>query len=139
MTDVKISVSDGYAKVKLSGHAGYGRDHGLSEGHDIVCSAISVLGQTLVQCVMDMAEANKVILNLLKYEAGVIDLRALAKKDHIDELETTIKTIATGFHLLSIAHPDYVIGGCWIQQKESGMVYTWNSQDTRERPWKGEN
>ncbi len=138
MTCVTIRCKDGYAKVCITGHAGYGYANGLPEGHDIVCSAISMLGQTLVQRMMDMSENKKIVLNMLKCNPGVISFAAIARNDSTEELENTLRTIGTGFQLLSIAQPDYVRGGCWIRGKESGIVYAWNSNDSRERPWKGE-
>ena len=95
MTCVTIRCKDGYAKVCITGHAGYGYINGLPVGHDIVCSAISMLGQTLVQRMMDMAEEKKIILNTLKCESGVISLMAIARNDSVEELETTLHTIGT--------------------------------------------
>lgn len=108
MTNVSITEDKGYVKINIRGHAGYGLKNGLPEGHDIVCAAISMLGQTLVHRLMHMGEEHKIALNTLKYEPGEIDIRVLAKPAHIGELKTTIKTIETGLNLIQDQYPDYI-------------------------------
>ena len=149
MTHVTIMCDGGYTKVQIAGHAGFGYDNGFEEGHDIVCAAVSMLGQTLAQCMMDMSEQKKVVLNTLGFKPGNIHIRAVARNDCISEMETMLKTIAVGYRLLSTAHPEYVQLGCWIRERISGMVYAYGEaslalgkdrekNDSRERPWKGE-
>lgn len=108
MTNVSIRSDRGYAKIVIKGHAGYGMLNNLPEGHDIVCAAISMLGQTLVQRLMDMADEQKVILHNLRCGPGEINVRVLAKRGNRDELETTIKTVEAGMKLIQEQYPDYI-------------------------------
>lgn len=108
MTNVRIKSDKGYAKIIIKGHAGYGMMNHLPEGHDIVCAAISMLGQTLVQRLMDMSDERKVIIHNLRYEPGEINIRVLAKRGNRDELENTIKTVETGMMLIQEQYPDYI-------------------------------
>ena len=48
MTKVNMLFDKGYVKITMKGHAGFAERNNLPEGHDIVCAAISILGQTLV-------------------------------------------------------------------------------------------
>lgn len=120
MTRVIIQMDGGYAKIIIKGHAGYGVRNNLPEGHDIVCASISVLGQTLVQRLMDMAETEekKAIIYTLKCEPGEINVRILAKSRHKEELETTIRTIVRGMELIQERYPDYIKVGVLDLKKD---------------------
>ena len=67
MTKIKITNVPGYCHIRIEGHAGYGFANLLPEGNDIVCAAISVLGQTAAQCIMDMSDAGKVGIKAVSY------------------------------------------------------------------------
>lgn len=108
MTTVNIRSDRGYVKIIIKGHVGYGMTNHLPEGHDIVCAAISMLGQTLVQRLMDMADEKKVIIHNLMYGPGEINVRVLSKPGNREELETTIKTVETGMKLIQEQYPDYI-------------------------------
>lgn len=108
MTKVSIRMGGGYAKITIRGHAGYGDANGLAEGHDIVCAAISALGQALVQRLMDMAQEKRVVIYTLKCQPGEINVRILAKARHKEELEITVKTIVRGMELVQEQYPDYI-------------------------------
>ena len=108
MTNVKVTNVPGYCHIRIEGHAGYGFANLLPEGNDIVCAAISVLGQTAAQCIMDMSEAGKVGIKELTIKDALIDIKAIPKQIHKSELDTMVKTIKTGCELLAKAHPAYI-------------------------------
>lgn len=56
MTEITFENVPGYFRLKVEGHAGYGCAMGLPEGHDIVCAAVSAIGQTAAQCMIDLGE-----------------------------------------------------------------------------------
>jgi len=108
MTKVSMLFDKGYVKISVKGHAGFAARNNLPEGHDIVCAAISILGQTLVQRLLTLAEENKILLSLNRYEAGNIDVHAVVKQSHIEEVEATLETIRTGYRMLENEYPDYI-------------------------------
>lgn len=117
MTKVSIINVPGYFKLLIRGHAGYGQAKGLPQGHDIVCAAISTLGQTAAQCMLDLSEEQAVIIREMRVEAGLIDLRVLAKEKAQKRLESMVYTIQRGFELLRDSYPDFV-----ELEVESGLV-----------------
>lgn len=108
MTGVKITNVPGYCHVQIKGHAGYGFNHQMPEGNDIVCAAISMLGQTLAQRIIQMSEEGKLGIKELTVKDALIEIKAIPKATCRDELDITIKTIETGFELLARAHPSYI-------------------------------
>lgn len=108
MTSVKITNVPGYCHVQIKGHAGYGFNHHLPEGNDIVCAAISMLGQTVAQRILQMSEEGKIGIKELTMKEALIDIKVVPKAIHRNELDITIKTIAAGFELLAKAHPTYI-------------------------------
>ena len=108
MTKVNMLFEKSYVKISVRGHAGFAARNNLPEGHDIVCAAISILGQTLVQRLLTLAEENKILLSLNRYEAGNIDVHAVVKQSHIEEVEATLETIRTGYRMLENEYPDYI-------------------------------
>lgn len=111
MTNVKVTNVPGYCHIRIEGHAGYGFANLLPEGNDIVCAAISVLGQTAAQCIMDMSEAGKVGIKELTIKDALIDIKAIPKQTYKSELDTMVGTIKTGYGLIAKAHPDYITLG----------------------------
>ena len=108
MTKVNMLFDKGYVKITMKGHAGFAERNNLPEGHDIVCAAISNLGQTLVQRLLTLAEEKKILLSLNRYEAGNIDAHAVVKQSHIEEVEATLETIRVGYSMLENEYPDYI-------------------------------
>ena len=111
MTLVRMTEVPGYYHLRIEGHAGYGADHQLPEGHDIVCAAASMLGQTAVQRVLDMAEEGKLGIHEMVVKPGLIDIKVIPKGAYKEEIKTTAKTVRTGFELLAKAYPSYVFLG----------------------------
>ena len=108
MTTVKMTNTNGYFRLEISGHAGYGSDHGLEQGHDIVCAAVSMLGQTAVRAIEDMAEAGEVMIGELHLAPGEIRIRATAKGKSVAKMRDRMAVIETGFRLLAVSYPKYV-------------------------------
>lgn len=79
--------------LEVKGHAGY-----AEYGNDIVCSAISVLTQTLVAHMDDVADDYEA-----KIDPGYVKLWALGK-----ESIKAAQVIVKGFELLADNFPDHV-------------------------------
>ena len=108
MTRVTYFQKDDEISVDVVGHAGY-----AVEGSDIVCSAISMLIQTLI-AYLDTDECE------CKYEIKTGHVWAYAKGR---DAKIAFGVIMTGFWLLSQNYPDYVCleRGCSIQ-KETSLI-----------------
>lgn len=119
MTKVNMIFDKGYVKITVEGHAGFAGKHNLPEGHDIVCSAISILSQTLVQRLMTLADENKILLSLNRYEPGIIDVHAVVKQAHMEEAKTTLETIRTGYRMLETEYPDCIKVG--VLESKNGI------------------
>lgn len=119
MTKVNMLFEKGYVKISVRGHAGFAARNNLPDGHDIVCAAISILGQTLVQRLLTLTEENKILLSLNRYEAGNIDAHAIVKQSHMEEVEATLETIRTGYRMLENEYPDYIKLG--VLETKNGM------------------
>ena len=72
MTEITFENVPGYFRLKVEGHAGYGCAMGLPEGHDIVCAAVSAIGQTAAQCMIDLGEEKAVVIQDLQLKDGLI-------------------------------------------------------------------
>ena len=79
MTEITFENVPGYFRLKVEGHAGYGCAMGLPEGHDIVCAAVSAIGQTAAQCMIDLGEE----------KAGLADQRGIDRHSCIGQEEST--------------------------------------------------
>lgn len=108
MTEITFENVPGYFRLKVEGHAGYGCAMGLPEGHDIVCAAVSVIGQTAAQCMIDLGEEKAVVIQDLQIKDGLIDIRVLVKKKAQKRLNAMVYTIQRGYETLSKSHPEFV-------------------------------
>lgn len=103
MTTVTYFEQDDEISIEISGHSGYG-----TPGSDIVCSAISMLAQTL------LAYLN---VDNDKYDYSMRDglVWAYAKGKNV---RTAMSVIMAGYYLLARDYPDYVRidRGCSIQR-----------------------
>ncbi len=111
MTNVNISRTSEKFRMRSEGHAGWGRANGLEEGHDIVCSAISILTQTAAQRFMDMEAEGIVQLVRIHIESGIVDMEVDAEQGAEERVEEMTDTIKTGFELIQQAYPSYLILG----------------------------
>ena len=103
MTDITYYEDRDEISIRIKGHAGY-----ADKGSDIVCSAISTLGQTL------LAYLN---VDHEKFDYSKRDgfIWCYAKGPNV---KVSFHTIMAGFHLLEDNYPDHVKinRGCAIQR-----------------------
>jgi len=100
MTKVIISHFKNGLDIAVIGHATK-----INEGPvNLLCCAISILGQTLAKIAMDMDEAGKIDATV-KIESGLIRIRARFKDDGA-EFKTKAEAIMEGFRLLKNEYPD---------------------------------
>jgi uncharacterized protein YsxB (DUF464 family) len=105
MTTATIRANGPEISVTVKGHAGAPR---TEHDNDIVCAAVSVLSQTLLECMIREQDAGA--LDGFKYRAvsGDIEVNAIPRELHTERVKTAVRTVATGFILLSKAYPDNV-------------------------------
>lgn len=103
MTEVTYYEEYDEISIEIKGHAGY-----AALGSDIVCSAISTLGQTL------LAYLN-VDHEKFQYSMREGIIRAYAKGENV---KTALHVIMAGFHLIEDSYPDYlkINRGCSMQR-----------------------
>ena len=108
MTTITYFETADEVSVEIVGHAGY-----AVEGSDIVCSAISMLIQTLI-AYLDVDDCE------CKYTIKTGHVWTYAKGR---DAKVALGVIMTGFWLLSKNYPDYVRleRGCSIQ-KEASLI-----------------
>lgn len=101
--------NDGSITLSIKGHAG-----AAEEGHDIVCSSVSILAYTLAQYVLDCFENNqlkhKPIIHLEKGEGGVT---STPKDEYYEDIKNRYAFVYTGLNLLSHNYPQYVDKTVW--------------------------
>ena len=102
MTTVTIDSRGPVHEITIKGHACYDLT-----GHDIVCSACSMLTYTLASSVTAMEEAGAVQAMTVELNAGDAYIRAVANENLHDSarLQAIIDTIRTGFQLLANKYP----------------------------------
>ena len=103
MTKIIYFEDDDEISVDISGHAGYGK-----RDMDIVCSAISMLGCTLLAYL----EIDHDEFNYIQQEGHIW---AYAKGANV---RTAFHVIMTGYHLLEDNYPEHVevVKGCSLQR-----------------------
>lgn len=93
MTQFSYKVKGNEFTLDVKGHAGY-----AEYGNDIICSAISILVQTLDYHIREVAEQYKV-----HKESGNVHIWAKGR-----EAIAAADTIYTGLDMLSADYPDYI-------------------------------
>lgn len=79
--------------IEVEGHAGY-----AEPGHDIVCAAVSVLFQTLIRSINDLAD------DKIEYSApGMLKYRDLSERS-----KTLIDSFFVGICAVAAEYPKYV-------------------------------
>lgn len=103
MTIVKFS-GNSKAKISITGHAEYSK-----KGEpDIVCSAVSMLSTTLVQCLTEMEEKGYIENLHKKMKDGEVKVNFTIKSEGYYGVNILLYTIFTGFLLLQNQYPDNV-------------------------------
>lgn len=93
MTQVAYAIHDDEVTIEITGHAGF-----AEKGQDIVCSAISILIQTLAAHLDNVADRYECTMN-----EGYAYIYATGY-----EAKIAAETIMAGFYLLAENYPDYV-------------------------------
>ena len=91
-----IIVERGKDNIKIRGHANY-----APHGQDIVCSAVSVLVQTLIQSVEELT-ADKIQYSM---QPGTVDIKFWCLSE---QSKTLIDAFFIGIKGIAEAHPDNV-------------------------------
>jgi len=104
MIDVIFSVKDDEIGLEVKGHAG-----AAESGHDIICSAASILGYTVAQIAdsiyrRDGFEEPPII----KLDHGNAVIRCKPNKDTDDEIRYAFYVAAVGYELLAFNYPQFV-------------------------------
>ena len=102
MTTVKIEQLNNRFLIDITGHAGF------NPGNDIVCAAVSVLSQTLVQCIQDEEINGDLTINYLDLQDGIVNIDINYPDRAREKIMSALSVIITGFELLSNAYPDNV-------------------------------
>ncbi len=89
---------------KIDGHAGQD-----DSGHDIVCSAASILAYTLAQTMRYVEDQEGLALNpIIQLNEGNAIILVRPKEEYEGEVAQTFFTIEVGFSLLAQNYPQYV-------------------------------
>ena len=124
MTRVSAVEIAGWIHIVISGHAGYGTARGLKLGCDIVCAAVSMLGQTMAQVILDAEAEGKVKVRRMECRDGYIEIDATSSKRYREEVENKLSVIHTGFTMLADSYPDFVKLGWGNERKTRDIVMT---------------
>lgn len=92
-----------FHRLSIEGHAGSGE-----YGHDLVCSAASILAYTLANAVLNMSSCGQVRDPKTELEAGkgLVSCRTIHKYEA--PVTLIFDTICAGFELLSVQHPENI-------------------------------
>ena len=85
--------------LTAAGHAGY------RDGEDIVCSAVSILGFTLMNRLERFSMGDR--LDVF-YEPGRLEVTARPEETDRERIEGVFETILTGYDLLAQSYPAHV-------------------------------
>lgn len=105
MIQVKFNrIEDKSLLFKIDGHAGQD-----NSGHDIVCSAASILAYTLAQTMRYIEEQNGFeVKPVIKLNEGDAVILVRPKEDYEGEVMQTFFTVEVGYSLLAQNYPQYV-------------------------------
>ena len=98
-----------FHRLTIEGHAGSGE-----YGHDIVCSAASILAYTLANAVLNMAECGQVRDPKVELEVGNGEVSCRTIHKYEAPVTLIFDTLCAGFEFLAQQHPEnisYVIRG----------------------------
>lgn len=98
MTTVRVKKKEKRYWVEVTGHAGF------SDQNDIVCSAVSVLGFTLINGLKNELGTRCE----LSYQDGEIRIFAFPDQEQEHDMQMILKTVLLGYELLAEQYPKYV-------------------------------
>ena len=90
--------------MHIEGHAG-----AAPRGEDLVCSAVTILGWTLIAGLEE--EPDWKMHLYLNEKEGVMDLRCYPQEEEEERCRALFDTIARGYGLLAEKYPDYIYMG----------------------------
>jgi uncharacterized protein YsxB (DUF464 family) len=104
MVNVSIERGTDRAHVLMEGHADF------NPGNDIVCSAISALGYSLLGLLKNYAEETPGCINLeFTEENGLIDCKVTQIHfSHINRLNTALDMLFIGLKQIELQYPDSI-------------------------------
>lgn len=102
MTTARFNRKGGGYDITITGHADF------NPGLDIVCSAVSMLTYTLMQCLKDAEDKGCLTECKMSYQSGDVFISVMPEQFYRKLLENTVDTIITGFELLADKYPDNV-------------------------------
>ena len=109
MTRICIEQTELCARISIHGHAGYAKAMGLPAGCDIVCAAVSFLGQVAARRILQLAEENKVEVQMFSMQDGSLEMKAVpCKETGRMELDGILRTVRTGGEMLKEAYADFI-------------------------------
>lgn len=102
MTTARFNRKGGGYDITITGHADF------NPGLDIVCSAVSMLTYTLMQCLSDAEDKGCLTECSINTKSGDVYISVKPEQFYRKLLENTVDTIITGFELLADKYPDNV-------------------------------
>lgn len=103
MTQYRFMQKNGKYVIDIDGHAGY-----ANHGKDIVCSAISILCYTLLQCLAEEQSQGNIADLHIDQDDGHIHAEVIPFPEAREKVGQSIQTILTGLKLLNYQYPQYV-------------------------------
>ena len=103
MTVVRIKWDGGVLDMSVSGHAGYG-----PMGSDIICSAISMLTQTLAASLEHANENGALRRYRCRMEEGNVQIAAQVPPRYRKYVNGMMEMVTVGFQMLEEQYPEYV-------------------------------
>ena len=101
--------NNGSITLSIEGHAG-----AAEEGHDIVCSSVSILAYTLAQYVSECFESDKLKQKpILLLKKGRASVTSVPKEEYYDDIRQAYAFAHIGLNLLSHNYPQYVDKTVW--------------------------
>ena len=102
---IKVLCSEYYDNtlVIIEGHAGF-----AACGEDIVCSAVSALVFTLINCLEEEEGSDRITLRRKIIRDGYVCLEAEHRSYAKSRTEAIIETCIKGLSMLSDTYPDYI-------------------------------
>lgn len=104
MMHVEFSRCGGTYVLHMTGHAGQ-----AEAGHDVVCAAATILCYTAAQTALDLYEQGKLRKKpRVDVDRGDATVTLCPRQDAAGEVLAALRTVETGFALLSHHYPGYV-------------------------------
>ena len=100
MTTINCNqINDRYV-IEITGHAGY------KPGNDIVCSAVSMLSYTLMEC---LEQNNSCLMHSnISADNGEVFVDVEPYTEYRDKIDAIIETVMTGYRMLAETYPENV-------------------------------